>query len=105
MDIPQLRAVFRYYDHFLGQRGIEPETNHHQIGDTPLRHARWMCQTALREFLPQKRVQKSVRWLGFVQGILFMSGSFQISELCRHVLTNGSEGDEILTKENEDGQA
>lgn len=103
MDIPKLRVIFQYYDQYLGEKGIEPLKTHLRINDCPLRHVRWMCQTVLKEYLPNKRVQKSARWLGFVQGILFMTGTFSVSELCGHVLTNGSEGDDFLTKEYSNG--
>ena len=48
----------------------------------PLEHAAWMCQEmkAMEQWS-----RKQMRWLGFVQGILFMEGVFSIDEMRGHV--------------------
>ena len=48
-----------------------------------MNHALWMCdQTA--HFIQQNRLAKAYRWLGMIQGILFMGGVFSIAELKEH---------------------
>lgn len=48
-----------------------------------MNHALWMCdQTAL--FIQQNRLAKAYRWLGMIQGILFMGGVFSITDLKTH---------------------
>lgn len=46
-------------------------------------HAVWMCDQC-RRFLPSGRLAKAYRWIGTVQGILFMNGIFSIMELKDH---------------------
>ena len=48
-----------------------------------LNHAYWMCQKT-REFFRQGRVVKAFRWLGMIQGILFLGGVYSLSELRDH---------------------
>jgi len=48
-----------------------------------LNHACWMCGK-VEEFVRQNRWQKAHRWIGFVQGLLFMGGVFSITELKDH---------------------
>lgn len=48
-----------------------------------LNHALWMCQETAR-FLRAGRYAKAYRWIGTIQGILFMNGVFSISELKEH---------------------
>lgn len=48
-----------------------------------MNHALWMCGQAA-EFLRQNRMPKAYRWIGMIQGILFMGGVFTISELKKH---------------------
>jgi hypothetical protein len=46
-------------------------------------HAMWMCDK-MREFLRAGRFAKAYRWIGMVQGILFMNGVFSLAELKEH---------------------
>jgi hypothetical protein len=46
-------------------------------------HARWMCEETKR-FLREGRFSKSYRWIGMIQGLLFMGGVFSIEELKKH---------------------
>ena len=48
-----------------------------------LSHARWMCDEA-RAFVRQGRWSKAYRWIGMIQGLLFMGGVFSIVELKGH---------------------
>ena len=48
-----------------------------------MNHARWMLDET-EAFVRQNRMAKAYRWLGMVQGILFMGGVFSIEELKRH---------------------
>lgn len=48
-----------------------------------LNHANWMCVEA-RKFIRQDRRAKAYRWLGMIQGILWLGGVFSIAELRRH---------------------
>jgi hypothetical protein len=46
-----------------------------------LRHAHWMCLEALT--FPEEKLEKKMRWLGFVQGVLWSFGIAAIEELKR----------------------
>ncbi len=46
-------------------------------------HAMWMCDKT-REFLRSGRFAKVYRWIGMIQGILFMNGVFSLAELKEH---------------------
>jgi hypothetical protein len=48
-----------------------------------LGHALWMCERTL-EFVRQRRFAKAYRWIGMIQGILFMNGIFSLAELKDH---------------------
>ena len=48
-----------------------------------LNHALWMCGQ-VEGFLRQNRMAKAYRWIGMVQGLLFMGGIYSISELKKH---------------------
>jgi hypothetical protein len=46
-------------------------------------HARWMCEET-RGFMGSGRWAKAYRWIGMIQGLLFMGGVYSIEELKRH---------------------
>lgn len=46
-------------------------------------HALWMCNQSV-QFLRSGRLAKAYRWIGTIQGILFMNGVFSIMELKDH---------------------
>jgi len=49
----------------------------------------------MREFLRQGRREKVMRWLGFIQGILWMMGDYNLRELMDHNRPDaGSEAEE-----------
>ncbi len=48
-----------------------------------LNHALWMC-VKTREFIRQGRMAKSYRWIGMIQGLLFMNGVYNLAELREH---------------------
>ena len=48
-----------------------------------MNHALWMCDETAG-FIKQNRLAKAYRWIGMIQGILFMGGVFSIAELKEH---------------------
>lgn len=46
-------------------------------------HAAWMCDQA-KQYTRQGRRAKAYRWIGMIQGILWMGGVFTINELKTH---------------------
>lgn len=81
-----MREVARQYVKELRSAGWEAERADPDVpcfgNKRVLRHALWLCEqiaedTALAE-------AKAMRWLGFVQGILWVLGSKTISEMKNH---------------------
>lgn len=48
-----------------------------------LRHLRFMCEETIR-FVEQSRMEKAFRWLGFIQGALWVLGIFAVEEMKNH---------------------
>lgn len=46
-------------------------------------HLLWACEEG-KKFVEQRRFEKAMRWLGFIQGCLFARGHFTIDELGNH---------------------
>lgn len=84
MTEKKLKKLFKFYDSFLKSKNINIEEQHlgfMRIAN--LEHVRWMCNKA-PDFIETGRINKAMRWLGFVQGILFSQGYFSIKELKEH---------------------
>ncbi len=67
--------------------------------DVVLHHINWMCVEAM-VFVADGRREKAMRWLGFIQGVMFSEGIFTINELANHSRPDGSvyEEDKGVTK-------
>ena len=48
--------------------------------DTALGHAAWMCEQ-VRVFASEGKIDKANRWIGFIQGTLWMAGRATIDEM------------------------
>jgi len=48
--------------------------------DVALSHAAWMCEQA-RSFAKMGKFDKANRWIGFIQGVLWMAGRATIDEM------------------------
>jgi hypothetical protein len=40
--------------------------------------------TKMKKFLDENQIEKTMRWLGFIQGVLWVSGAFSLEELESH---------------------
>src|SRR4051812_13495948 len=49
----------------------------------PLEHARWMCRRIV-EMVRERDYDKASRWLGFVQGVLWVQGVYSITTMRVH---------------------
>ena len=90
----QVTHMLDLYCKSLNELGYEPipfpDVDAHVTGsiylgakyDT-LNHARWMCDQA-QDFAQQGRWAKAHRWIGMIQGLLFVGGVYSISELKKH---------------------
>jgi hypothetical protein len=48
-----------------------------------LAHLRFMCEEA-QKFVDQGRIEKAMRWLGFLQGVLWARGFYSLDDLKNH---------------------
>lgn len=56
---------------------------------TQMQHARWMIEQ-IPGFIEEGRTDKAMRWLCFVQGILWCQAEFSIANLGEHNRAEGS---------------
>lgn len=91
MDLERVRRVIEFYDavleenYHVGSNRFVPPRYPEGAPPAPaaLRHLRYMI-TEMRGFIVQGRTEKAMRWLGFLQGVLWALGVFSIDELKDH---------------------
>ena len=81
MTKEQIISVCKEYDEFLEKEGFLCR----EESDTwnSYSHIRWML-SQIPTFVNEGKLEKSFRWLGFVQGFLWTNGDFTISEMKNH---------------------
>jgi len=57
--------------------------------EVALRHAHWMCHETLA--MPAEKLEKKFRWLGFIQGVLWMAGVQTVDEAKKDNMPAGEE--------------
>lgn len=105
----KVKQVLQFYlDHFRREdreAGLAPVEPRKMSDDDTLRkgpevgdvdwaaHLNYMCVEA-QKFVDEGRVEKAMRWLGFLQGVLWESGEFSLDDLKNHSRPDGgAEGD------------
>lgn len=87
MTSAHLKSVFEKYlaqwgAHYPPQRqdttDLDPRNK-----EKVLLHTMWMCKQGTA-FVDEGDVEKAMRWLGFVQGMLFYTGHYTIDEMRAH---------------------
>jgi hypothetical protein len=86
MEAEKVNEVLAVYAVLLSESGYpaerqEGENDVSRLSTLQLRHAHWMCNEA-RAF-PADKVKKKMRWLGFIQGVLWANGFRTIEEMRR----------------------
>lgn len=91
MTNDKVNEVLVQYAREFGALGHGPErtdvTRTEQTEAQVLRHAHWMCNEAL-SFGPE-RIEKKMRWLGFIQGVRFVTGVATIADVKRDNMPPG----------------
>lgn len=80
------KALAKYVTKFA-QTGITPgryESDLPPLHGDAMRHAHWMCSELSRMALDPANRDKVNRWLGFVQGVLWVTGLYSINEMREH---------------------
>jgi hypothetical protein len=87
MNAGKIVEVVEKYRSFLESHGISKVNRSKedcaQSSNDVLEHCHWMLDEVDR-FISEGRLGKAFRWLGFIQGCLWSTGSFNIYELCEH---------------------
>lgn len=88
MTEDKLREVLLLYlDHCVRRGGEGGDDDPRKIpggyGEASYAHLTWMCREALGKFLTDRR-EKAMRWLGFVQGVLYCRGDFSVAQMRDH---------------------
>ena len=89
MTDDQVIYTVQDYAHRLAALGYPPiQTPNSAVtttGEARIRlgHAHWMC-LQIPEFVQNRLIEKSMRWLGFIQAILWCEGVFTIDEMRGH---------------------
>jgi len=84
VDVSQVREVIENYKEDFKSKFLVQGEEISPIKDgDPLEHALWMIDN-IPEFLDAKRIEKAMRWLGFVQGIFYTEGIYTIEEMKHH---------------------
>jgi hypothetical protein len=86
MNNDKVNSVLRSIIDRILSLGLTPESYPHdghlpyftlQAHIAALRHALAMCEHAID--MPEEKLEKKMRWLGFIQGVLWMTGVRTIS--------------------------
>jgi len=88
VDIPKILEVINTYREAFESMGIRPERHPDWLKpgsskEAALAHCYYMINQ-MENFVEEKRIEKVFRWLGFVQGILWMTEQYTIDELKNH---------------------
>jgi hypothetical protein len=62
---------------------------HYISAEAELAHLRFMCIEA-QKFVDEDRVEKAMRWLGFLQGVLWAREFYSLDDLKNHSRPDGS---------------
>lgn len=87
MTLEKVKCVLIDYRNMLWEKNYRPYKDHALIE----RHIMWMIAEALT--WKEERKEKAMRWLGFIQGVLFTKGYYTIKELKEHSQTKESTND------------
>lgn len=81
MTNEKVLEVVRKYDRELEVRGAEVKS--YAISSHPDDHLRYMCHQ-IEVMIGEGRREKAMRWLGFMQGVMWEKGRYTIAELADH---------------------
>lgn len=88
MTSAQILQVVRLYQQRLQEEGFEaarykwPDMRH-QSRRGALNHVLHMCNE-VKKFVKAEELEKAFRWLGFMQGVLWVCGMYSIDEMRGH---------------------
>ena len=87
MKTKHIIELLDYYysnDKYFGLIKCESQNTSKNLDlEQTMRHGKWCCKRAV-EFAQYGKIDKAMRWLGFVQGVLSSKGLCTIDELKDH---------------------
>jgi hypothetical protein len=89
MTAEKVIEVADRYIELFEMYGTEPKRAHPESwgidedGDVMATHLIWMCHE-IKKFAEENRMDKAFRWLGFVQGALWVAGEYTIEDFKGH---------------------
>ena len=92
MKVDKVKRVINYYESTLTKLGFRPEeANYNNKLILPSVHMNHILSMLpkMKLFLKENRVEKTMRWLGFVQGVLYSQGLYSIDNLRHHNMPKG----------------
>ena len=94
MTKEKLKSVFAFYRAELD--GVFPQIAPAQMGETfttmkqyqlgigeRVPHYKFMCDEA-QKFVDEGRIEKAMRWLGFLQGVFWATGIYTLDDVKHH---------------------
>lgn len=82
MTTDKLRSVFQFYLGWIHSQGIEPRE--YPEHPATLAHLGYMCDKAVNVLIPTGKIEKAMRWLGFIQGVLVTREFFTLDQVKQH---------------------
>jgi hypothetical protein len=83
MTLDKVKSILSDYRIMLIENGYKPYEGHALVE----RHILWMIEQVLT--WQEERTEKAMRWLGFIQGVLFQKKYYTIKELKHHSMPQG----------------
>jgi len=81
MTSDKVLEVVSKYEHALGtHKARRFEGPRFPLKTEALEHILWMCEE-VRKFVTNQEMEKAMRWLGFIQGALWVSGIYTIDSM------------------------
>ena len=91
MDAQKIREIISTYREYFKGFSVVPRDLPHNIKAPSFLGAYAHCLGMLdkmEKFLEESRIEKAMRWLGFIQGVLWYTGAFSLEELMNHSRPN-----------------
>ena len=94
MTVDKLRSVFEFYQKWIRDNlKINPCASPDWASHPG--HLAWMCQTAIHDLIPNGRIEKAMRWLGFIQGVLVAKNYYTLEEVKSHSRSEPDENERL----------
>jgi hypothetical protein len=101
MKKEQILEVCQMYDELLECEGFVIKHRDKNVNDYDMNHIRWMVSEIVRMVEIPCKLEKVNRWIGFVQGVLWIRGYYSIDEMKGHNLSGNECKEDVFPKPDE----